>query len=223
MSLEARVAISRLIVTTIFIISIITMVIGNFFTTLIAVSGGLVVWLLYLVAADLGVRQTDAASTTPVGKSLSMVIAGLGGVLAVSAFLSYGMEPTIWGGYTFDIAGIALTIAVLVLTLLPLLIFQLVRRPEDTPETSRITPPVADVPPTQPTPDQAPPIYYGPPYYPEYGDYGPPQELAYDEERDEWLPEEDYDEAGEYDEPEEESEEGYYLDEDEEEEEETEQ
>lgn len=219
MSLEARVTISRLIVTAAFIISIVAMVLGNFFTTLIAVTGGLVVWLLYLVAADLGVRPTTEGSVTPLGKSISVVIAGLGGVLAISTFLSYGIEPTMWGGYTFDVAGVALTIAVLVLTLLPLLIFQLVRRPADIPPAASATPPAAEVPPAQPSPDQAQPIYYGPPYYPEYGDYGPVQELDYDVEGEEWGPEEEYDESEEYDELEEEPEEEDYYEDDEEKEE----
>jgi hypothetical protein len=151
-----------------------------------------------------------------------MVIAGLGGVLAVSTFISYGIEQTMWGGYNFDVAGIALTIAVLVLTLLPLLVFQLVRRPADTPPATGPTPPVAEGAPTQPSPDQAQPIYYGPPYYLEYGDYAPPQELEYDAEGEEWLPEEEYDEAEEYDELEEESEKEYYSEDDVEEDEETE-
>lgn len=223
MSLEARVTISRLIVAAVFIISIISMVLGNFFTTLIAVSGGLVFWLLYLVAADLGVRQTGEESVTPLGRSLSMVIAGLGGILAISTFLSYGLELTMWGGYAFDVAGIALTIAVLVLTLLPLLVYQLVHRPTDVPTTAVATPPAAEVPPTQPSPDQAQPIYYGAPYYPEYDDYGPPQELEYETEGEEWMPEDEYNEFEESDELEEEPEEEYYSENDEEEDEETEQ
>ncbi|MFC1618551.1 hypothetical protein ACFL45_01265 [Candidatus Neomarinimicrobiota bacterium] len=220
MSLEARVTISRLIVATIFIISIISMVLGNFFTTLIAVSGGLVFWLLYLVAADLGVRQTREESVTPLGKSLSMVVAGLGGILAISTFLSYGLELTMWGGYAFDVAGIALTIAVLVLTLLPLLVYQLVRRPADAPPAAIATPPVAEAPPAQPSLDQAQPIYYGAPYYPEYGDYAPPQELEYEAEGEEWMSEDEYEES---DELEEEPEEEYYSEDDEEGDEETEQ
>jgi hypothetical protein len=216
MSLEARVTISRLIVAAVFVISITAVVLGNFFTTLIAVSGGLVFWLLYLVAADLGVRQTREESVTPLGKSLSMVIAGLGGVLAISTFLSYGIELTMWGGYNFDVAGIALTIAVLVLTLLPLLVFQLVRRPADVPPVAGATPPAAEVPPARPSPDQAQPIYYGTPYYPEYGDYGPPQEHEYDTEGEEWIAEEEYDESEEYEELEEEPEEEYDEEEDEE-------
>lgn len=219
MSLEARITISRLIVAAVFIISILAMVLGNFFTTLIAVSSGLVIWLFYLVAADLGVRQSREGAITPLGKSLGMVIAGLGGILAISTFLSYGLELTMWGGYTFDVAGIALTIAVLVLTLLPLLIFMLARRPEDVTESVSPTPPPAEAPPAPPAQDQAQPIYYGPPYYPEYGDYATPQELEYGEEGEEWVPEEDYDEYEEYDELEEEPDEDYY-DEDEEEEEE---
>lgn len=223
MSLEARVTISRLIVAVVFIVSIIAMVLGNFFTTLIAVCGGLVVWLLYLVAADLGIRQTGEGSFTPLGKSLSMVIAGLGAVLAISAFLSYGLELTMWGGYTFDVAGIALTIAIFVLTLLPLLILQLVRRSSDVPPTATPSQPTTETPPAQPIPDQTQPIYYGPPYYPEYGDYGLQQELDYDEEGEEWMPDEEVDEYEEYDELEEEPEDEYYVEEDEEEEEDTEQ
>ncbi len=213
MSRESLIIISRLIVAAVFITSILAMALGNFFITLITVSGGLIVWLLYLLAADLGPSQEASAADITFGKTLSKVVAGLGAVLAVSAFVTYGVEQTMWGGYAFDLAGLALALAILWVTLMPLVILQLISKP-GAPAALRIERQAAALPEeTQPPsaaamPEQ--PIYYGTPYPQEpdayEGDY-----IEYDEEGEEWEGAEEEGDEDYY-----EDEEGYeYEDEDE--------
>ena len=217
MSRESLIIISRLIVAAVFITSILAMALGDFFITLITVSGGLIVWLLYLLAADLGPSQEADAAETTFGKTLSKVVAGLGGILAISAFRSYGIEETMWGGYAFDLAGLALALAILWVTIMPLVILQLMSKPlrqsfDRTQDMAQGRPRAPAAPeserPAAAMPEQ--PIYYGTPYPQEpdayEGDY-----IEYDEEGEEWEGEEE--EGGEdyY-----EDEEGYeYEDEDE--------
>lgn len=184
MSRESLIVIGRLILGAVFITSILAMALGDFFITLITVSGGLIVWLLYLLAADLGPSQEASAAETTFGKTLSRVVAGLGGVLAVSAFMTYGVEQTMWGGYAFDLAGLALALAVLWVTLMPLVILQLIGKPlrqaqggPRAPAAPRAERPAAAMPEQQ--------LYYDAAYPQEpdtyEGDY-----IEYDEEGEEW-------------------------------------
>ncbi len=213
MSRESLIIISRLIVAAVFISSILAMALGDFFITLITVSGGLIVWLLYLLAADLGPSQEASAAETTFGKALSKVVAGLGGILAVSAFVTYGVEQTMWGGYAFDLAGLALALAILWVTLMPLVILQLLGKSwmPAAPGTGRpeaALPEDAQPPSATAMPEQQ--IYYGGPYPQEpdayEGDY-----IEYDEEGEEWEGEE---EEGDEDEDEDEYEEDEDEDED---------
>ena len=217
MSRESRVIISHLIVVVVFISSLLAAALGNFFITLIVISGGLIVWLLYLLAADLGVSQVESGTEAALGKSLSKVVAGLGGVLAVSAFLTYGVRQTLWGGYTFELAGLALALAVVGVTLLPLVVLRLTSKP-GVPATPRVETPVGTLseaaapPPTAAVPEQ--PLYYGEPYPAEYAPYGPEEDVEYEEadedweegEEDDYEDEEDYEDEDEEDENEEEEE-----------------
>lgn len=196
MSREARIFISRLIVVSVFISSIIAAVSTNFTITLITVSGGLIIWLFYLLSADLGARPQEGTAESTLGQSLSRVIAGLGAILAVSALGTYGLNQTIWGGYTFNVMGLALALAVVLLTLMPLMVLKLLNK-SDTSGTTRRPPPPPEqaYPPLmQPTPNQ--------PYA-----YDPNEEDILDEEDEEkdWDEEdEDYDD--EYDDEEDEEE-----------------
>ncbi len=217
MSRESLIIISRLIVAAVFITSILAMALGDFFITLITVSGGLIVWLLYLLAAGLGTVQGEGGTEITFGKTLSKVVAGLGSVLAVSAFVTYGVEQTMWGGYAFDLAGLALALAILWVTLMPLVILQLMSKPlrqaqgrpgaPAAPESER---PAAAMPEQQ--------LYYGGPYPQEpdayEGDY-----IEYDEEGEEWEEEEEGDEDYYEDEESDEDEDEDEYEEDEEEDE----
>jgi len=229
MSRESLIIISRLIVAAVFITSILAMALGDFFVTLITVSGGLIVWLLYLLAADLGPSQEASGGETTFGKTLSKVVAGLGAVLAVSAFVTYGVEQTMWGGYAFDLAGLALALAVLWVTLMPLVILQLMSKPlrqsfDRTQDMAQGGPGAPAAPeserPAAAMPEQ--PIYYGTPYPQEPDTYGEGEYIEYDEEGEEWAGEEeegdeDYYEEDEGDEYEDEDDEAEYEEDDDEE------
>jgi len=202
MSRESLIIISRLIVAAVFITSILAMAMGDFFITLITVSGGLIVWLLYLLAADLGPGREASGGETTFGKTLSKVVAGLGGILAVSAFITYGVEQTMWGSYAFNLAGLALALAILWVTLMPLVILQLMSKPRApaAPESER---PAAAMPEQQ--------LYYDAAYPQEPDTYGQEDYIEYDEEGEEWEGDEeegdeDYYEDEESDEDEDEDE-----------------
>ena len=215
MSRESLIVISRLIVAAVFIASVLAMALGDFFITLITVSGGLLVWLLYLLAAGLGTSRDESGTETTLGKTLSKVVAGLGGVLAVSAFITYGVEQTIWGGYAFNLAGLALALAVFWVTLMPLVVLQLLSKP-GVPTASRMEQ-QATTSPEPPTatamPDEQ--LYYSAPYPQEPDTYGEGEYIEYDEEGEEWVGEEeeedeDDDEEDEGDEYEDEDDEAEY-------------
>ena len=124
MSREALIIISRIIVVSIFIFVLIAAALGSFIYTLIVAATGMFIWLIYLVSADLG--QSDG-SATPVSINIGRVLAGLGLILAVSAFLTYGIERTMWGGFNFSVEGAAISILILFFTMLPLIILTLTR------------------------------------------------------------------------------------------------
>ncbi len=205
MSRESRVLISRFIVVIMFVASVLAMALGNFFATLITISVGMIFWLLYLLAADLGRVGAGIVAETSLGKSISMVVAGLGGVLALSAFLTYGLEQTIWGGYTFHLAGVALALAVLAVMLMPLIVLELTGRRTAAPTSPSVEQAATALPEQQ--------LYYGAPYPPDYEDYDEEDSLESEEDED-WEEEEEAQEEEEYFDEEEEDE-----DEDEEEEE----
>lgn len=188
MSREARVLISRLIVVAIYGFSILATVFNEFLVTLSIASVGLMFWLIYLLSAGLGSRDMQD-SPKAFASAIARVVAGLGAILAVSAFSTYSIEQTMWGGYTFDLLGLALGVLILVLTLAPLVILHLVASssevpgfPQQTAGATLETPPV-----TQITPARA-----STPVYPNDNDY--------DEQDDEWDEEEDeeFDEDEEY-------------------------
>lgn len=212
MSREALIIISRIIVVSIFIFVLIAAALGSFIYTLIVATTGMFIWLIYLVSADLG--QSDR-SATPVSMNISRVLAGLGLILAVSSFLTYGIEETMWGAYQFSIEGAAISISILVLTMLPLIILTLTRsnNPSHVPGEALSTPSdhktgtqVQDV------PGANPPGYY--PYDPEMMEEDEDWDDDEDDEEED-VEEEDDEEEDEYEEYEDDEEE----DEDEEEEE----
>ncbi len=197
MSRESLIVISRLIVAAVFIASVLAMALGEFFITLITVSGGLIIWLLYLLAAGLGTPQGERGTETTLGKTLSKIVAGLGGVLAVSAFKTYGVEQTIWGGYAFDLAGLALALAVLWVTLMPLVVLQLLSKPGVPPAWGRekqapALPEGAQPPTATEIPEER--IYFGTPYPQEPDAYGEDEYIEYDDEGEEWAGEEEEEE-----------------------------
>ncbi|UCH10300.1 MAG: hypothetical protein JSU61_14080 [Fidelibacterota bacterium] len=198
MSRESRVIISRLIVVAVFMISIAAMALGNFFITLITVSGGLIFWLLYLLAAGLGPSAQAEGTETPLGKSLSKVVAGLGGILAISAFITYGMEQTMWGEYSFNVAGLALGLAILVVMLMPLFVIELTGKPRGpippAGETQIGEPSAAPSPPPPATTMPESQIYYGTPYPEEDEPYEYDEEDEYESEGEDWEEEEEYEE-----------------------------
>ena len=206
MSREARVLISRMIVVLVFVSSLLTLVLAGFFLTVITVSGGLILWLLYLLAADLGATPGQPEAAPSIGQSLSKVVAGLGGILALSALRSYGLEQTMWGGYTVSVSGVALSLALLVLMLMPLVITQLTRKP---PALSSLvtgekqaTP--GDTAPPAPQLAAREPVAAGEtPYPPMYYPYDTAEELLYGEEEDEENEDDYYDEEEEDEEDEE--------------------
>jgi hypothetical protein len=219
MSRESRVIISRLIVVAVFMISIAAMALGDFFITLITVSGGLIIWLLYLLAAGLGPSAHEERPDTPLGKSLSKVVAGLGGILAISAFITYSIEQTMWGGYSFNVAGLALALAILVVMLMPLFVIELTGKPKapaTSPAEMEVTaPPAPPAPPTATAMPEAP-IYYGD-QYPQ-GDEPYEYDDEYESEGEEWE-EDDSEEDDDDTEEEYEHEDDETLEEDEDEEE----
>ncbi len=138
MTREGRIFISRLIVVLVYTASLAALLLGDFLVTLITIGIGLLCWLFYLLAAGLGGPQADPSSGSlqadpgsgaPLGLAVSRVIAGLGVLLALSAFMTYGLEQNIWGGYTLNLLGPALAVAVLVVTTLPLVVLLLTSKP----------------------------------------------------------------------------------------------
>ena len=129
MTREGRIFISRLIVVLVYAASLAALLLGDFLITLITVGIGLLCWLFYLLAAGLGAPQADSGSGAPLGLAVGKVIAGLGVVLAPSAFITYGLEQNIWGGYTLNLLGPALAVAILVVTTLPLVVMLLTGKP----------------------------------------------------------------------------------------------
>ena len=194
MTREGRIFISRMIVVLVFLASLAALVTGNFLMTLTVTGIGLLTWLMYLMGADLGATAADGDGTGP-GLAVTRVIAGLGVILAVSAFKTYGMEQTMFGGYTFNLLGPALAVAVLVVSMLPLVILRLTGKQGPSATKPAAAPYVAPL---------------APDYYPEEDeeDYEEDEEEdweegeeEYDEEEDEY--EEEYDEEDENDEEEE--------------------
>ncbi len=201
MSRESLIAISRLIVVAVFFASLLAMALGEFFITLIAISGGLIIWLLYLLAAGLGTPRSESGTESSLGKTLSKVVAGLGGVLAVSAFKTYGIEQTIWGSYAFDVMGLALALAVLWVMLMPLVVLQLLSKPGPPPAWGRekqapALPEGAQPPTATEIPEEQ--IYYGTPYPQEPATYGEEEYIEYDEEGEEGAGEEEEDDEDYY-------------------------
>ena len=179
MSREARLFFSRLIVAGIFILSIISATVAHFLVTLIAVTGGLLAWLLYLLSAGLGSGDDNAPVGGSLGRNVSKVLAGLGLVLAASAFITYGIEQTMWGSFIFNLQGVAVAMLVLLVSIAPLVMLNLTSKPGSRAPTK--TEPGGGYPAVEQLPAQP---YYQPP---------PPEEL-YDEEDDEL----DEDDEGEF-------------------------
>ena len=209
MSRESRVLISRLIVIALFIISLLAAVLGNFLITLITVSGGLMVWLLYLLSADLGSTPDTGGAETSLAQNLSKVLAGLGGILAVSALATYGLDQTMWGSYTFNLMGLALALAVLLITLMPWVILRLIGQSRSSVPAAQPEQTYAPV--VQPPPAQ--PYAYAP--YDQEGYVDEDEEGDEDEDEDEAYDEGDEEEA--YEDDDEEYEEEYEEEDDEEE------
>ncbi len=207
MTREGRILISRMIVVLVFLASLAALVTGNFLMTLTVTGIGLLCWLMYLMGADLGATAADGDGTGP-GLAVTRVIAGLGVILAVSAFKTYGMEQTMFGGYTFNLLGPALAVAVLVVSMLPLVILRLTGK-----QGPSATKPAA--------PPYVAPL--APDYYPEEDeeDYEEEDEEDWEEDEEEYDEEEDededeYDEEEEYEEEEVETEEAEEAEESEE-------
>ena len=186
MSRESRIFFSRLIVAGIFALSIIAAILAHFLVTLISVAGGILVWLLYLLSAGLGTEEADGENRATIGRNISKVLAGLGAVLAISAFNTYGIEQTMWGTYLFNVQGLAIAMLILLITISPLVILQLTSTPGS--HTSKAAPDLLQRPP----PAQ--------PYYPPVRQ----PEDPYDDEGEYFDEDEDEDEDEEYDDDEEE-------------------
>ena len=195
MSREARVLISRLIVVAIYGFSILATVFNEFLITLSIASVGLMSWLIYLLAAGLGSRdQQDSAKEF--ASAIARVVAGLGVILAISAFSTYSIEQTMWGGYTFNLLGLALGGLILVLTSAPLVILHLVSSSSEIPgflqKPAGVPPetqPASQIMPTgAPTPVD-PNIYDDDDEEDEYEDYEEDEE--FDEDEEDFLEEEE--------------------------------
>ncbi len=204
MSREALIIISRIIVVAIFTFALIAAALGSFIYTLIVAATGMFIWLISLVSADLG--QSDG-SATPVSINIGRVLAGLGLILAVSSFLTYGIEQTMWGGFTFSLEGAAVSILILFLTMLPVIVLTLTRSNSpphvsgealSTPSTTEAGTQMQDIAGANPS------GYY--PYHPEMMEEGE----EWDEDEDDEDEEEDDEiEYEEYDDDDEEEEEDY--------------
>lgn len=204
MTREGRIFISRLIVVLVYTASLAALLLGDFLITLITIGLGLLCWLLYLLAADLGTPPADGPQADPgsgisLGLAVGRVIAGLGVILAISAFITYGLEQNIWGGYTFNLLGPALAVAVLVVTTLPLVVLLLTRKPAAPIEGAGIGPTEA-------------PATLEPGYYPEDFEEAEYDEDQGEEEEEDWEEDEDAEDQ-DYDEEYEEGEEEDYEDE----------
>ncbi len=153
MTRDARVVISRIILTAVYLAGLAALVTGSFAITLATVSAGFLIWLMYLLSAALGTNgEEGGASLLTVGKNVSRALAGLGAILAIGAVAFYGLEQTMWGGYNFKSLGFGLALGILVITLLPLVILKLIEgRPSTVPE------PAAAVPPSPQSPLHYPP------------------------------------------------------------------
>lgn len=205
MSRESLIIISRLIVVFIFCVSLVATAVSDFLVTLIVVCGGMTIWLLYLVSAGLGSGPAGGGTTATLGKTISKVVAGLGGILAISAFITYGMEQTIWGGWAFNVTGVALALAILWITLMPLVVLQLMGSAagpgvSGTEVPGGAPPGEAQPPSATPLPDEQ--LFYGAPYPEELEPYDQGEYADYDEEDEDWEGYEE-DEDEEYDEYEE--------------------
>ncbi|MCH7574058.1 MAG: hypothetical protein IIA59_02945 [Candidatus Marinimicrobia bacterium] len=185
MSRESRIFFSRLIVAGIFALSIIAAILAHFLVTLISVAGGILVWLLYLLSAGLGTEEEDGENRATIGRNISKVLAGLGAVLAISAFNTYGIEQTMWGTYLFNVQGLAIAMLILLITISPLVILQLTSAPGS--HTSQAASDLLMRPP--PPQPYYPPVRQPEEPYEDEGEY-------YDEDEDEY---EDEDEDEEYD------------------------
>ncbi|MFC1480875.1 hypothetical protein ACFL6E_01340 [Candidatus Neomarinimicrobiota bacterium] len=194
MSREARVLISRLIIVAIYGFSILATVFNEFLITLSIASVGLMFWLIYLLSAGLGSRDQHDSPKAFAG-AIARVVAGLGTILAVSAFITYSIEQTMWGGYTFNLLGLALGVLILVLTLAPLVLLHLV---SDSSEIASV-PQQTDhaIPGSLPTGPSMPPEASTPVYPYSYNEQDEEWEDEEDEEEDFEEDEEDYPEEDE--------------------------
>lgn len=195
MSRETRIFFSRLIIATVFALSILSAVMTHFFITLITVAGGMLIWLIYLLSADLGAGEVGADTDGTLGRNLSKVLAGLGSILAISAFVTYGLEQTMWGSYEFNIQGLAAAMLILLVSIAPLAILQLSRTPGSArtgADKSVAYPDDGQVLPAQP--------YYPPPYpideeedYLDDDDEGDEEDEEWEDEDEEWDEDEEDD------------------------------
>jgi len=195
MSRDTRIFFSRLIIATVFALSILSAVMAHFFITLITVAGGMLLWLIYLLSANLGAGEGSTDTEGSLGRNLSKVLAGLGTILAISAFVTYGLEQTMWGSYVFNIQGLAAAMLILLVSIAPLAILQLSRTPGAAKSgpagTSVVYPDDGQVLPAQP--------YYPPPApIDEQEDYLKDEEEeedeAWEDEDEDWDEDEDEDE-----------------------------
>ena len=244
MSREGKIVISRAIIVLVFAAGILALAFGHFLVTLLTVSSGLIIWLLHLLAADLGPRPGTGDTEPTIGQALTRAVAGLGLVLAISAIKTYGMQQTIHGGYTLHMEGFALATTVLLVTLLPLIVLQLgsrtverrgdpLEQPPVTPQAQLPTAPTEGTPQIPPAPTPGVPEAQQPAYFTPYpqGWYPPAPEPTWFNEHEDYPEDEEWEtedweeepeeslEDEEYDEEEDEGEDVEYDDEEGEEEE----
>lgn len=149
----------------------------RFYTSILVISGGVLVWIIYVNVSGVKIRRAAGSI---------LVIFGI--LLFTACFMAFGIEQDIWGGYLINSEGAVLSIIVLFFAVMPGLIFLYLTKPSGIEEPAVLT--------SAPPPNkEAFPAFESEQYYePPYGDY----EYAYDPD----LYEEDDEEYEDYEEDE---------------------
>ena len=158
----------------------ISLAMERFYTSMLLISGGVLVWIIYVNVSGIKIKRTAGSI---------LVIFGI--FLFTACFMAFGLEQDMWGGYLVNSEGATLSMIVLFFAVMPGLIFLYMTKQSGMESATSGTQ----------TPSVYPPVETSPAIEPEqyYERLSDDYEYAYDPD----LYEEYYDEEEEYEEEEE--------------------
>ncbi len=156
----------------------------RFYASILLISGGVLVWIIYVNVSGVKIRRTAGSI---------LVIFGI--CLFTACFMAFGIEQDMWGGYLVNSEGATLSIIVLFFAVMPGLIFLYMTKPSGMESATSGTQSPPFYPPVETSPAIEPEQYYEK----SFDDY----EYAYDPDLyEEYYDEEDDEEYEDYEEDE---------------------